>query len=278
MNRRAFIGVLGGAVAWPAVARGQQTGMPVIGFISPADSVGEAHIVAAFRRGLNQTGYVEGTNVIIEIHWLEGKFDRVPAIVADLVSRQVTAIVSTTPGARAAMAATSTIPIVFATGGDPVKQGLVSSLNRPDRNLTGVSFLAPLMETKRLGLIHEMAPQAGVIAVLLNPTGPLSGMQLKEIPGAARAFGLQVQVQHASDERDLDGAFAAFAQARAGALLVVSDPFFNAKREKIIGLAARQMLPAIYEWREFAEAGGLMSYGTSITDTFRQVGVYTGKF
>jgi putative tryptophan/tyrosine transport system substrate-binding protein len=273
VKRREFIAAMGGAAVWPIVGRAQQPTMPVVGFISPKYDAD----LDAFRRGLSEAGYMEGRNVTIDIRWLDGKLDRVPAIVADLVARQVSAIASTTAGALAAKRETSTIPIVFATGGDPVELGLVSSLNRPGGNLTGVTFLAPLMESKRLGLLHEMAPQTGVIGVLLDPEGPIADTQAKEIPEAARALGLRLAVQHASAERDLDSAFAAFAQVRAGALLVTATPFFDIQREKIIARAARHMLPAIYGRRESVEAGGLMSYGTSLTDAFRQVGVYTGQ-
>ena len=195
MKRRAFIAGLGSAAAWPLVARGQQPTMPVVGFISPRTYEAD---LAAFRRGLNEAGYIEGKNVTVDIRWLEGKSDLAPSIVTDLVARQVSAIASTTAGALAAKGKTSTIPIVFATGGDPVELGLVSSLNRPDGNLTGVTFLAPLMESKRLELIHEMAPQASVIAVLLDPNGPIASTQTKEVPEAARALGLRLAVQHAS--------------------------------------------------------------------------------
>jgi putative tryptophan/tyrosine transport system substrate-binding protein len=252
MKRREFMAALGGAAAaWPMLARAQQPAMPVVGFISPKYDAD----LAAFRRGLYETGYTEGRNVTIDIRWLEDKSDRVPAIVADLVARQVTAIASTTAGALAAKRETSTIPIVFATGGDPVDLGLVASLNRPDGNLAGVTFLAPLMESKRLGLLHEMAPQASVIAALLDPNGPIANTQAKEVPEAARALGLRLAVQHASAERDLDSAFAAFAQARAGALLVTAAPFFDVQHEKVVAQAARHMLPAIYGRRESAEAG-----------------------
>ena len=276
MNRRSFIAALGGAAAWPVVA-GAQVSTPVVGFIDPGDSNGDAGYVTAFRKGLNETGFVDGTNVTIEIHWLEGKFDRVSALTADLVSRQVAAIASTTPGALAAKAATSTIPIVFASGGDPVKLGLVESLNRPGGNVTGVSFFGALMESKRLSLLHEMVPQAGVIAVLLNPSNPVIDTQSREIDYAAHALGLRLDVEHASTDSDLDTAFAAFAEARAGALLIASDPIFNSKREKLAAEAARHMLPAISDGRKFAEGGGLMSYGTSLTGSFHQVGVYTGQ-
>jgi putative ABC transport system substrate-binding protein len=252
--------------------RAQQASLPVIGFISPHS---EADLVAV-RLGLTEAGCVEGRNVTIDIRWLTGKFDRAPAIVADLLSHHVAAIVSTTPGAIAAKAATSTIPIVFATGGDPVKLGLVASLNRPGGNVTGITFFGPLMETKRLGLLKEAFPYAGLIGVLLNPNTPIRDIQSKEINEAARTLGLQLDIQHASNDGDLDVAFAAFVQARAGALLVSADPFLD-NSERVIALAARNMLPAIYGRTEAAEAGGLMSYGTNIPDSFRQAGVYAGQ-
>jgi putative ABC transport system substrate-binding protein len=208
---------------------------------------------------------------------VEGKLDRVSALTAELVGRRVAAIVSTTPAALAAKAVTATIPIVFATGGDPVKLGLVASLNRPSGNVTGVNFFASLMESKRLGLLHETIPQAGVVAVLLNPSNPVFETQSREIDYAAHALGLRLDVQHASTDRDLDTAFPAIGKAQAGALLVTGDPFFDSKREKLAAEAARHMLPAMFAGRQFAEGGGLMSYGTSLTGAFHQVGVYTGQ-
>jgi putative tryptophan/tyrosine transport system substrate-binding protein len=203
MRRREFIATLGGAVVWPVVA-GAQGSMPVVAFIDPGDSNGDAPLVAAFRKGLNDTGFVDGTNVTIEIHWLQGKFDRVSALTAELVGRQVAAIASTTPGALAAKAATSTIPIVFASGGDPVKLGLVASLNRPSGNVTGVSFFGALMESKRLGLLHEMVPQARSVTVLLNPSNPVIDTQLREVDLAAHTLGLQLDVHRAGTDSDLD--------------------------------------------------------------------------
>jgi ABC-type uncharacterized transport system substrate-binding protein len=276
MKRREFIAALGGAAAWPLVA-GAQGSMPVVAFISGGDSNGNATYVAAFRKGLSETGLVDGTNVTIEIHWLEGKFDRLSALTAELVGRPVAAIASTTPGALAAKAATSTIPIVFASGGDPVKLGLVTSLNRPGGNVTGVSFFGELMESKRLGLLHDMVPQAGVVAVLLNPRNPVIGTQSREVDNAAHALGLRLDVHHASTDSDLDAAFAAIGKAHAGALLIASDPFFDSKREKIADEAARHVLPAISDGRRFSEGGGLMSYGTSLTGSFHQAGIYTGQ-
>jgi putative ABC transport system substrate-binding protein len=228
MRRRTFITGLGGAAAWPLVARAQGS-MPVVAFIAPGDSNGDAFFVAAFRNGLNETGFVDGTNVTIEIHWLEGKLDRVSAVTAELVGRQVAAIASTTPGALAAKGATSTIPIVFASGGDPVKLGLVASLNRPGGNVTGVSFFGSLMESKRLGLLHETIPQTSAIAVLLNPTNPVIDIQSREVDDAAHALGLRLDVYRASTDSDLDTAFAAIGKTPAGALLVTADKIFQLK-------------------------------------------------
>jgi putative tryptophan/tyrosine transport system substrate-binding protein len=276
MRRREFIAGLGSAAAWPLVARAQGS-MPVVAFVDSGDSNSHAAYVAAFRNGLNETGFVDGSNVTIEIHWLEGKFGRLSALMTELVGRHVAAIASATPGALAAKAATSTIPIVFASSGDPVKLGLVASLNRPGGNVTGLSFLGSLMESKRLGLLHEMVPQAGVVAVLLNPSNPVIDTQSREVDDAAHALGLRLDVHRASTDRDLDTAFAAIGKAQAGALLIASDPFFDINREKLVDEAARHVLPAISDGRRFSEGGGLMSYGTSFTASFHQVGVYTGQ-
>ena len=278
MKRREFIAGLGGAAAWPVVAWGQQQPLPVVGFLMPGGHVVDAYLEAAFRKSLNDAGYFEGTNLRIEARWAENEPDRLAALAADLVSHQVTIIVA--GGNRPALvskAATSTIPIVFATGSDPVKLGLVASLNRPGGNLTGVIFLAQSLESKRLGLLHDMVPQANRIAVLLNPNNPAADVQVRGVDEAARALGLQLYTQHAGTERDIDTALASIAEARVGGLLVGGDPLFNNQRANIVAQAERYRLPAIYEWREFPEVGGLMSYGTSLTGAFRQVGVYTGQ-
>jgi putative ABC transport system substrate-binding protein len=248
VNRREFIAGLGSAAAWPVVA-GAQGSMPVVAFIDSGDSKGHAAYVAAFRKGLNETGFVDGTNVAIEIHWLEGKFDRLSTLTAELVGRQVAAIASPTPGALAAKTATSTIPIVFATSGDPVKLGLVASLNRPGANVTGVSFFGSLMESKRLDLLHEMVPQADVVAVLLNPSNRVIDTQSTELDYAAHALGLRFVVHRASTDSDLDTAFTAIGKTQAVALLIASDPFFDSKREKVAAEAARHMLPSISDGR-----------------------------
>jgi putative ABC transport system substrate-binding protein len=269
MRRRAFMAALAGWPAWPLLADAQP--VPVVGYIGPEDDV------VWLRRGLNEEGYTEGRNVTIEVRLLSGKLDDVRELVAELLARKVSVIVSITPGALAAKAASSTVPIVFATGGDPVALGLVASLNRPGGNLTGVSFLGPLMEPKRLGLLHEMVQQTDVIAILLNRNGPLTETQLKEINEAAHTLGLDLYAQQVAEESEFDGAFSAFAKARAGALLVGADPFFYNQRNRLIAQAAKNKLPAMYGRREFVEAGGLMSYGTTLAGSFRQVGVYVGK-
>jgi putative ABC transport system substrate-binding protein len=253
--------------------------MPVIGFLNGFSLAEWAHAVAAFHKGLNETGYVEGRNVAIEYRWADGQFDRLPALAAELVRRQVTVLVTTggSATARTAKAATSTIPIVFGVGIDPIKLGVVASLSRPGGNASGVFFLTNELEAKRLGLLRELVPKAAVIAILLNPSGPTVGDQSKDLREAAGAVGQQIRILHAGDERELDAAFATVDQLRAAALLVGASPVFNAHRDRIVALAARRAIPVIYEQREFAVAGGLMSYGTSLTDATRQVGVYAGR-
>jgi putative ABC transport system substrate-binding protein len=280
MKRRELITLLGGAASWSLAAQAQQLSLPVIGYLSGASSWEFAHLAAAFHRGLSEIGYVEGRNVGIEYRWAEGRYDRLPVMAADLVRRPVAVIAATggTASALAAKAATTTIPIVFSTGGfDPVKMGLVASFNRPGGNVTGVYSLTAAVEPKRLGLLRELVPNAAMIAVLLNPTNPNTENEVKDISEAARSVGQQIHILNASTERDLDTAFATLAQLRAGALLVGPDPFFYSRRDHIVELAARHAIAAIYEERMFAVAGGLVSYGTSFADGYRQVGIYTGR-
>jgi len=280
MRRRDVIALLGGAAAWPISARAQQRTMPVIGFLNGVSPGPVAPFVAAFRRGLNEMGFTEGQNVAIEYRWAEGQYDRLPALAADLVRRQVAIIAAagggTAPG-LAAKAATATIPIVFVSGGDPVKQGLVASLNRPGGNATGVFLLLNELEGKRLGLLHELVPAAKIIAVILNPASPSFPAQLTDVQEAARAIGQQLHILHASNEREIDAAFATAVQLRAGALLVCSDAFFNSRRDQFVALAAHHAIPAMHHLREIAVAGGLASYGTSVADGYRLAGNYAGR-
>jgi ABC-type uncharacterized transport system substrate-binding protein len=280
MRRRDFISLVGGAAtAWPAVARGQQPAMPVVGLLGSASAGPYARMMAAFRQGLNEIGYVEDRNLAIEYRWAEGQNDRLPALAADLVRRQVTVITTTgTPETLAAKAATTTIPIVFQVGIEPVQVGLVASLSRPGGNLTGVTNLNVEVGPKRLELLQEVVPTATLMALLVNPTSPnLTESTTKDAIAAARTLGVQLHVLHASTERDIDDAFAAMVQLRTGALVIGSDVFFNSRREQLAALALRHAVPAIFQFREFAVAGGLMSYGANFTDSYRQVGVYTGR-
>jgi putative tryptophan/tyrosine transport system substrate-binding protein len=279
MKRREFITLLGGAaVTWPLAARAQQPPMPVVGFLSSGSPAPLRQQVAAFREGLKEAGYVEGQNVTVEYGFAEGQLDRFPVLVSDLVRRQVSVLVVTSnTGALVAKHATSTIPIVFSVGDDPVASGLVPSLNRPGGNLTGVYQFTTGLEAKRLGLLHEMVPKATTIAVLVNPNFSGAKTQLHDVQEAAPRLGVQLVVVRANVESDFDAAFATLVQQRAGALLVCASPFFNGRRQQLVVLAARHAVPAIYEWRDFAEAGGLMSYGTNVRDAYRQIGVYVGR-
>ena len=284
MNRREFITLIGGAAAapsmfWPRLASAEQATMPVIGFLSSRSPAESSHLVAAFRAGLQAGGYVEGQNVAIEYRWAEGQYDRLPALAVDLVRRGV-AVLATTggePSALAAKAATSTIPIVFTVGGDPVKIGLVASLNRPGGNATGVSLLTTVPEAKRLGLLHELVPNAALIGVLINPNYQGAEAQSREVQDAARAIDRPIEIAMAGNDRQLEAAFGTLVQQHADALLVGADPFFGTRRDRIIALAAQFKLPAMYQFRDYPVAGGLMSYGINITDGYRQVGVYTGQ-
>jgi len=271
MNRRQFITLLGGAAAWPFAAGAQQPPMPVVGYLGLTTAEADAYLIAAFRDGLAEAGFVEGRNIAIDYLFAERDISRLPALAAELVARKVTVVfTATTVSALAMKAATSTMPIVFAIGADPVKSGLVTSLNRPGGYLTGVSFFTNQMEAKRLGLLHEFVPKVDLVAVLLNPNNPFFDNQSNDLGEASRALGLKIHVERASSVHEIDRAFGAFAQQQAGALLVGADPYFNSQRSVVIAQAAQLRLPAIYEWREFAEAGGLMSYGTSLTGAYRQ--------
>ena len=278
MKRREFITLLGGAtVAWPLAAHAQQPAMPVIGYLCSTSPDAWAINVAAFRQGLNETGYVEGRNVLIEYRWAEDHYERLPTLAADLVSRQVAVVAANTPAVPVAKAATTTIPIVFMTSADPVAAGLVASLNRPDGNLTGVTTLYVESGPKRLELLRELVPTATTIALLVNPTSPYAEAQSRDLQAAARTLGLQLHALRASTERDIDTAFATFVQQGANALLVANDPYWGSRRDQIVAQAARNALPTIYFQREFITAGGLMSYGSSLTNASRQVGIYTGQ-
>lgn len=278
MRRRKFITLVGGAAAWPVVARAQQPAIPVVGFLHGASPGPFTRLVASFRDGLKENGYVEGNNVTIQFRWAGGQYDRLPALAADLVDQQVAVIAAIgPPAALAAKAAAKTIPVVFTTGDDPVVVGLVASLNRPGGNVTGINVFTGVMEGKRLGLLAEIVPRVALIAVMINPTNPQAEASVKDIQTASAAIGRQVVILNANNERDIDAAFAAIKERRAGALLVASDIFFNSRRDQIVGLAARNKLPAIYEFREFVDAGGLTSYGTNLADIYREAGNYAGK-
>jgi len=280
MDRRTFIGsVAGGLLAAPFVARGKKPEMPVIGFLSGQSPGPWSPYVAAFRNGLNETGYVEGKNVAIEYRWAEGQYGRLPALAADLVRRQVAILVVGGGGAREAKGATTTIPIVFTTGNDPVEDSLVTSLAHPGGNATGVSFVPAELVAKRLELLHQLVPKASVIAMIMNPVNTFAEPRARKVQEAARSFGLQLHVLRARGRtaQEIDAAFATLAQLRAGALLVDSDPFFNARRDQFVALAAHYAVPATYDGREYVVAGGLMSYGGSIAEVYRQAGIYTGK-
>ena len=281
MKRRAFITLVGGAAAaWPLAAHAQQTAMPVIGFLHSASADTFADRLRAFRQGLKETGHVEGGNVTIEYRWAENQLDRLPALAAELVRRQVTMIVAAggTVSTLAAKAATTTIPIVFAAGEDPVRLGLVESIARPGGNLTGINFLNTELTAKRLGLLRELVPKAVRIAVLVNPdNAPIAEPMLRETLESARAIGLQIQVFNVSNSREIDATFPVLVRERPDALFIGPDPFFNNRRKQLVLQAMRHGLPAGYASREYVEAGGLMGYGTDFLDTYRQVGAYAGR-
>jgi putative ABC transport system substrate-binding protein len=280
-RRRAFITLIGGAfAAWPLAAGAQQAAMPVVAFVNARTPETSVRATGAFRKGLNEAGYVEGQNVTVEYHWLDGQYDRVPALMADLVRRRVDVIA--TPGSNtaslAAKAATAAIPIIFGVGEDPVKLGLVDSLARPGGNATGINFFSQELMSKRLGLLHELVPKAARVAVLLNPANaPSAETTLRAVPEAARAIGLQIQVLKASTSREIEAAFATLVRDRADALFIAPEGLFTTRRSQLATLAARDRIPTSCSNREMAEAGLLMSYGTDTLDTFRQAGVYTGQ-
>ena len=280
LKRRDFITLLGGAVAsWPLAARAQQAAMPVvIGFLSSGSPDAYTQLLPAFREGLAETGYVEGRNAAIEFRWAEGTFDRLPALASDLVQRRVAVIVTTgTTSALAAKAATTTIPLVFLGADDPVKHGLVASLNRPGGNATGLNVLTSELTGKRLELIRELVPTAAVVAVLINPKSPEAEPQLRDMQTAARTIGQQIYILNASSEHDVVTAFATLVQRRDGALLVTNDAFFTDQTEQLVALAARYTVPTIYDRRRYTVAGGLISYGTHYVGAYRQLGIYTAK-
>ena len=278
MRRREFIALLGGsAAAWPLATSAQQPALPMIGFLNAGAPDGYAPMVAAFCQGLKETGYVEAQNVAIEYHWADGQYDRFPAMAADLVRRQVAVICTNSPGVTTTRAATTTIPIVFTTSGDPVELGWVATLNRPGGNVTGVTQMNVEVGPKRLELMHELVPTATTVGVLLNPIYPSAATESRDMQATARTLGLQVHLLRASNEHEIDDAFATLVQLRAGTLVITSDPFFNTRTKQLAALALRYAVPTIFQYREFAAAGGLMSYGGSIIDSYRQAGVYTGR-
>jgi len=278
MKRREFIGLIGGAAAWPVAARAQQPGIPLIGFLGSRASGEDPQLLTSFRLGLKEGGFVEGQNVVVDYRFAENQYDRLPALAADLVQRQVVLIAANGPAAQAAKAATSTIPIVFTVGFDPVEVGLVASLNRPGGNITGVSILDVELGPKRLELLHELVPKATVIGILVNPAEPVrAGNISRAVQAAARTLGLRSNVLQASNERDFDVVFAGLRQMQADGLVIGGEPFLNSRSEQLGALTARHKVPAIFQFHELAAGGGLASYGANLTDSYRQVGVYAAR-
>jgi putative ABC transport system substrate-binding protein len=279
MRRREFVGILGCAAGWPLATRAQQSAMPVIGFLASFSSTYLEQFIPAFRQGLSETGYMDGQNVVIESRSAEGQYDHLTGLAAELLDRKVAVIVATggSEPAKVAQAATATIPIVFVSAADPVRAGVVTSFNRPGGNITGVSLLGSALEAKRLELLHQMVPGASPLGVLLNPKYPDFDLELHELQDAANVIKRQIIVARASTRAEVDAAFTMITQQAAGAILVAQDPFFNSRRDHLVALAAQLKLPAIYGQREYAEAGGLFSYGTSFAEGYRQAGVYVGK-
>ena len=278
-KRRDFMRLLGSAAAWPLAARAQQSAMPVVGFLSSRSADESARVVPEFHRGLAEAGYIEGQNVSIQYRWALSQYERLPALAQELVGLRVNIIVAVggEPSARAAHVATATIPVVATFSADPVASGLVASLSRPGGNLTGVSDLTSTMEPKRLGLMHELTPDAKTLAILLNPNFPPAARQSEELEQAAHAMDIEMHILRTSSDADIDLAFASMTQLRAAAFVVASDPFLLTRRDKIVALAARYSVPGMYTFRDYAFAGGLMSYGTDLADVYRQVGVYAGR-
>ena len=279
MRRRDFIAALCGVAAFPAAARAQQQSIPVIGFLSSLTQFESSHLVAAFRRGLSENGFVDGQSVAIDYRWADGRYDRLPGLARELVARGVAVFVSTGghPTLHAAKAATSTVPIVFATGVDPVKSGIIASFNRPGGNITGTYIITTGLEAKRFGLLQELVPASAAIALLTNSSNPNAPTQVKDVQDAARVVGRPVHVFYAATEHELEAAFAAIGQVKPAALMIASDPWLSTRRERLVALAGRYPIPTMYQWREFAEVGGLMSYGTNLADAYRQVGVYVAR-
>jgi putative ABC transport system substrate-binding protein len=280
MIRREFITLLGGAaVTWPLAVRAQQPTMPVVGFLSSRSPGESADSVAAFREGLREAGFVEGQNLLIAFRWAEGRYDRLPALASDLVDLRVALLFAAggSPSALAAKAATSTIPIVFSASNDPVSLGLISSLSRPGGNITGMSAFNWELGPKRLELLKELVPRATIIAYLVNPMNPIAETELKAALAAASALGIQLHVLNASTEQDLDAAFAAVGTRRADGLVVAGEPFFDSQRDRLVALSSRHAVAACYAWREYVVAGGLMSYGTSLIESYREAGIYAGR-
>jgi putative ABC transport system substrate-binding protein len=277
IGRRQFIAGLAGAATWPLAARAQQSATPVVGFLRSTSLANAAHIVTAFRQGLKETGYVEGQNVEIEYRSAEDHHDQLPALVGDLIRRQIILIVANHNAALAAKRTTTTVPIIFATGGDPIRDGLVSSLNRPGGNVTGVSFLNSLVGSKRLELLHEAVPKASTISILVNPNSNDAEAEVRDVQAAARTIGQEVILFEVTSDDGLETAFATSVQRGAGALIVVGGAYINSHRERLVSMAARHSIPAMYHLREFAEEGGLMSYAPSIIDAYRQAGMYAGR-
>jgi putative tryptophan/tyrosine transport system substrate-binding protein len=279
MRRRDFISLVGGAAAtWPLAARAQPPNIPVIGYLSTRSPEDTVHLLAAFRAGLAQSGYVEGHNATIEYRWALGQYDRLPGMAAELVGRPVTVLAATggEPAAFAAVGATSTIPIVYLIGGDPVKEGIAASFNRPGGNATGVTLLTNSLEPKRFSLLRDLMPGAPLFGVLLNPKFPAAEPALRDVESAAKMVGVEIQPFRASTDNEIDAAFDAIARARLAALAITADPFFDTRRQKLVALAAHHAIPTIYQFREYAQAGGLISYGIDNADAYRQAGIYTG--